>query len=208
MYKKAYKYFINFLDGQENWLNEMASKGYRLIKTGQLCYYFEKCQPNEYQYKIELVINKTYKELQEYRSFLTSLNINSFEKNINLGKFSIGEIRVRPYTNTKATIATNPGMINRELLILEKKNDDIPFKIHSNLKETIKYFKYIRNVFLFFNTFLILLLIVSFVFKDYTNINLIIACIIFLPLVGFFTINSYKYIKLIKKYSNNENLYK
>lgn len=40
MKKKVVRYFIDFLDGQQYYLNEMASKGFRLINTSKLLYEF------------------------------------------------------------------------------------------------------------------------------------------------------------------------
>ena len=43
MSKKCYRFFGGLLTVQKNWLNKMAEKGYRLIRTGKLLYEFEKC---------------------------------------------------------------------------------------------------------------------------------------------------------------------
>lgn len=41
MSKKCYRFFGGLLTVQKNWLNKMAEKGYRLIRTGKLLYEFE-----------------------------------------------------------------------------------------------------------------------------------------------------------------------
>lgn len=41
MNKKFYRFYGGLLNLQENWLNKMAKKGYRLIKVGKLQYEFE-----------------------------------------------------------------------------------------------------------------------------------------------------------------------
>ena len=38
MSKKCYRFFGGLLTVQKNWLNKMAEKGYRLIRTGKLLY--------------------------------------------------------------------------------------------------------------------------------------------------------------------------
>lgn len=43
------------INGTENWLNKMAEKGYRLIRTGKLLYEFEKCKPGQVQYCVEFI---------------------------------------------------------------------------------------------------------------------------------------------------------
>ena len=47
MSKKCYRFFGGLLTVQKNWLNKMAEKGYRLIRTGKLLYEFEKCKPGQ-----------------------------------------------------------------------------------------------------------------------------------------------------------------
>lgn len=76
--KKHYRFFGGFLDTQENWLNQMAQKGYRLIKAGKITYDFEECLPSEYQYAIEFVAQESYKSVKEYRSFLEELGYKVF----------------------------------------------------------------------------------------------------------------------------------
>ena len=49
MSKKCYRFFGGLLTVQKNWLNKMAEKGYRLIRTGKLLYEFEKCKPGQVQ---------------------------------------------------------------------------------------------------------------------------------------------------------------
>jgi len=58
-------------------------------------------------------------------------------KPLNLGQFSVGKIQYRPYANKGGKWATSRGMINRELLILEKENDGKPFNIYSNIRDKI-----------------------------------------------------------------------
>ncbi len=40
MSKKCYRYYGGLLVSQANWLNKMAKKGYRLIRTGKILYEF------------------------------------------------------------------------------------------------------------------------------------------------------------------------
>ena len=70
MNKKFYRFYGGLLNLQENWLNKMAKKGYRLIKVGKLQYEFENCTPNQYQYYIEYIGNKSKMSAENYRTFL------------------------------------------------------------------------------------------------------------------------------------------
>ena len=49
MNKKCYRFYGGLIASQEKWLNRMAEKGYRLIRTGKLLYEFEECKPRQYQ---------------------------------------------------------------------------------------------------------------------------------------------------------------
>ncbi|MCF6466064.1 hypothetical protein C3E90_09275 [Clostridium sp. Cult2] len=145
MMKKIFRIFLNPMGSQEKWLNQMSEKGHRLVNVGRFFYTFENCEANEYQYSIDYVGNKNYKELKEYKQFIEEIGIKYYEKPINIGQFSWGKARLRPFANQGGRIATSKGMINRELLILEKKNNGKPFEIYSNIEDKIYRLKEIRK---------------------------------------------------------------
>nr|WP_319489162.1 DUF2812 domain-containing protein [uncultured Caproiciproducens sp.] len=155
MTKTVVRYFFNAIEGQENWLNKMASKGFRLITTTTLTYQFEDCKPSEYEYRVEFVGDKSYRELLRYRDFLAEMGFHSFSKNININ-YSIGKVRWRPWSGQ---LATSPGSINKELLILEKKKDGNPFELHTDLDDLIEYSRKIRNMYAFTSAMLVLLIV-------------------------------------------------
>ncbi len=140
MSKTIFRYFFDFLDGQEKWLNSMAGRGYRLKKCGRITYTFDQCQPNEYEYAVELVGEKAYAKAKDYRDYLESMGFRTFTKNINLN-YSLGKVRWRPYGKGMGQIATSPGGYNKELLILEKKRDDKPFKLHTDVSDALHTYK-------------------------------------------------------------------
>lgn len=159
--KKCYRFFGLFLITQEKWLNKMAQKGYRLVKTGKLNYNFEECQPDEYQYCVEFLANKSYQSGKEYRTFLESIGYTIFYKNANLN-YSIFKMRWRPYGSGAGQISTKPGSYNKELLIVEKKNDGRPFELHTTNADKSEYCKPIRNVWFCLSTMLIAFSVWSF----------------------------------------------
>ena len=60
MTKKCYRYFCGLLQKQEDWLNDMANKGYRLIAVNKILYEFEECKPNSVEYRIgQVTLNWT-----------------------------------------------------------------------------------------------------------------------------------------------------
>ncbi len=123
----------------------MAQKGFRLVKVGKLLYEFETCSPGEYQYAVEFVADKSKKDSQGYKEFLEGCGYKVFYKNINLN-YSIGKVRFRPWAKGSGKIATNSTTYNKELLIVEKQNDGMPFELHTTTNDKIEYLKKWRNI--------------------------------------------------------------
>lgn len=146
---KKYRFFGSFLKAQEKWLNKLSAQGYRLIRTGKLLYEFERCAPNEVQYCVEFIAEKTHSNSEDYCSFLEDLGYSVFYKNINLS-FSIGKVRYRPWAEKGGKIATNSTTYDRELLIVAKKNDGRPFELHTSKDDLIRYYCKLRNPWLCF----------------------------------------------------------
>lgn len=147
MMKTVFRYFFDFVEGQEKWLNQMARKGYRLKKCGKVSYVFESCHPYEYEYAVEFVADKSHSQSKDYRQYLESMGFRTFTKNINLN-FSVGKVRWRPYAKGMGQIVTSPGGINQELFIVEKRKDGKPFKLHTDLRDLISNYRVFRNSYL------------------------------------------------------------
>jgi hypothetical protein len=146
MSKTVFRYFFDFLDGQEKWLNSMAEQGYRLKKCGRMTYTFDECKSNEYEYAVEFVGDKAYSKAKDYRRYLESMGFRTFTKSINLN-FSCGKVRWRPYAKGMGQIATSPGGFNKELLILEKVRDGKPFELHSDVRDKLDTYKTVRRTY-------------------------------------------------------------
>lgn len=138
---KKFRIFLNPIEGQEKWLNEKSAEGLRLSKVGRFFYEFEQCKNNQYQYAVDYIGNNSNAKRKEYESFLDEVGINYFEKPLNIGQFSFGKVKCRPYANKGGKLATSWGMINRELLILEKECNGKPFEIYSNAEDKIQALK-------------------------------------------------------------------
>lgn len=146
---KKYYFFGSFLSVQEKWLNKMASQGYRLVRTEKLLYEFEKCAPNKFQYRVEFIGEKSKEHAEEYKRFLEDeMGYRVMYKNINLN-YSVGKIRYRPWAEKGGRIATNSTTFNRELLIVEKENDEKPFELHTSYDDKISYYKILQKPWLF-----------------------------------------------------------
>ena len=142
---RKFKFFFRPVLGLTRWLNEMSNEGYRLIKTGNIFYYFEECQQSKYIYAVDYVANKSYSELKDYEDFLDETNIRYIEKPTSIGKISKNNIRWRPYADKGGRIATSKGMIKRELLILEKENDGKVFEVNTTIIDKINSLKIMRK---------------------------------------------------------------
>lgn len=146
---KKYFFFGSFLSAQEKWLNKMVSQGYRLVRTEKLMYEFEKCKPNEFQYHVEFIGEKSKAHAEEYKRFLEDeMGYRVMYKNINLN-YSIGKVRYRPWAEKGGRIATNSTTFNRELLIVEKGNDEKPFELHTSYDDMISYYKTLQKPWLY-----------------------------------------------------------
>jgi hypothetical protein len=137
------RYFFDFADKQENWLNGMVNRGYRLVNVGKLTYQFEQCESGGYEYRVELVADKSAAEIGDYKRFLEDLGYSVFHKNANIN-FSFGKARFRA---SNGGFATSPGSYNNELLIVEKSKDGTPFELHTDAEDLVAYFRNIRNIY-------------------------------------------------------------
>lgn len=160
MSKKCYRFFSGLLQTQTNWLNQMAAKGFRLVRTGKISYVFEECRAGEYQYCIEFIAEKSQQSAEQYKQFLEDMGYRVFYKNINLN-YSIGKVRYRPWAEKGGRIATNATTFNKELLIVEKKNDGKPFELHTTYEDKIAYTKTMRNPWLIMALLFLILAIVQ-----------------------------------------------
>lgn len=147
MDKKVLRFYSMFLDKQEAFLNKMADEGWKLIKTTKLSYEFTPCEPKEYEYSVIFIGEKSYKKNLDLQSFFKDMGYEVFTKNANLN-YSIGKIRWRPYGEKSGQLTTSPGSFNKEILIIEKKRDDKPFKIFSTNEDMAEYYGVIRNVYI------------------------------------------------------------
>ena len=154
------RFFAGFMGSQAKWLNSMAEKGYRLVKTGKLEYEFEECDPGKYVYTVEYVGDKSMEEEENYKAFLEDMGYQVFYKNMNLD-YSIMKLTYRPWANKGGKISTTKTTYNRELLIVEKENDGKPFELHTEKEDQIGYYNTIAKPW-YFAVFLALLLAVIF----------------------------------------------
>lgn len=161
MRKKYYRFFWGFLKRQENWLNKMADKGCRLVRTGRAWYEFEECEPGKYRYAVEFVGGKSKQNVREYASFLEDYGYRVLFKNLNLD-YSVGKAVFRPWADKGGRIATTGGTYNKELLLVEKENDGRPFELHTTDDDIREYKKTVRRPWIFSVATILLVILLSF----------------------------------------------
>lgn len=208
MSKIAFRYFFDFMDQQEKWLNGMAERGYRLKKCGKMIYTFDECEPNEYEYTVEYVGDQAYPEVKDYRRYLESMGFRTFTKNINLN-FSYGKVRWRPYAKGMGQIATSPGGFNKELLILEKKRDGKPFELHTDRYDKLSIYKAVRRSYAW-SVFMILILGVMTFIPDVSSLSVAMTWVlrvIIIIMSLFLVIPTVKYSFLVNQLNNECKIY-
>ena len=148
MSRKCYRFYGGLVASQERWLNKMAENGYRLTRIGKLLYEFEECKPEQYQYCVEFIGQKSMESADDYVRFLEDWGYRVLYKNINLNG-NVGKVVARPWAERGARIASNRSTLNRELLIVEKENDGKPFELHTTYEDKLIYYKNMRRPWIF-----------------------------------------------------------
>lgn len=144
-----------------------------------------------------MISDKSYKESKDYKLFIEEFGYRTFYKNLNLN-YSLLKFKFRPWAKGAGKFATNPGLYNKELLILEKKNDGKPFNLHTDTQDTINYYTRIRNMYLC----PIILFAISLFPKSNSNSKYFALILIFIFLVPFI-----EYSKIVYKYKKSKKLY-
>lgn len=200
MSKTVFRYFFDFMDGQEKWLNLMAEKGYRLKNCGRFIYTFDECRPSEYEYAVEFVGERVYSQAQDYRNYLEGMGFRTFTKAININ-FSYGKLRWRPNGKGLGQIATSPGTFNKELLILEKKHDGKPFQLHTDRQDQLSAYRTVAQAYAWSVLMIVFLLVMTFL-PDVSSVSEPVLWggrAILLLFLGLFVIPTASYSLLVKR---------
>ncbi|WP_349670654.1 DUF2812 domain-containing protein [Lacrimispora sp.] len=144
---KKIRFFGGFLILQERWLNLMVKKGWRLNKVQGHRYSFIKCKPEEFDYCVDCIIKRSTLDAKEYINFLNEIGYKTFQTGINFN-ISAGKMKWRIGGSKLGHIDTNPGKYNKEILIVEKRKDEKPFRLHTSKEDTLDYYRSLRNSYL------------------------------------------------------------
>lgn len=138
--EKRYRYFWSLLGAQARWLDKMSDRGLRLVRTEKLLYEFEPCRPGEYRYCVEFVAHLSREKAEDYARFLEDCGYRVWFKNVNLN-WNVGKVEARPWADPGGRLASNATTYGRELLIVEKKNDGKPFRLHTSCEDKALYYR-------------------------------------------------------------------
>lgn len=116
---KKIKFFLDPIKDIQPWLNREAMKGYRLVRTYNMVYTFEKTN-KKYSYTCQYLGVDTTKEIEEYIKYLEKNSFNYFYVPVNQGNLSSTNVK---FTKVKAlnSIGKNYNNFAREIIIIENK---------------------------------------------------------------------------------------
>lgn len=179
MNKVYHRFFAGAMKSQARWLNKMSERGYRLVNTGKTSYEFEECEPGKYEYCVEYVGDKSKENADSYKVFLEEIGYKVWYKNINLN-YSTGKVAYNPFAEKGGRVISSETTLNRELFIIERTKDAKPFELHTSLEDKLKYYRRLRNGWIYiFGLFTVLFLL------NRTFALGVIAAILFVPLIIF-----------------------
>lgn len=179
MNKVYHRFFAGAMKSQARWLNKMSERGYRLVNTGKTSYEFEECEPGKYEYCVEYVGDKSKENADSYKVFLEEIGYKVWYKNINLN-YSTGKVAYNPFAEKGGRVISSETTLNRELFIIERTKDTKPFELHTSLEDKLKYYRRLRNGWIYiFGLFTVLFLL------NRTFALGVIAAILFVPLIIF-----------------------
>jgi len=143
MRKTVFKLFIDSIDKQEKWLNEMADGGFRLTGCNRLSYEFEDCAPGEYRYGVRFVHDKAAPR-QSLKRRLEGKGYRVYNKPLNFN-WLFGTMDLRSLFGAENKTGAQQTAEKKELLLVEKRNDDAPFDFRNDAETVFSHYKIFRN---------------------------------------------------------------
>ncbi|WP_346934885.1 DUF2812 domain-containing protein [Clostridium sp.] len=205
---KKFRVFLDPIEGQERWLNNIAKQGYKLESVSHrgCLYEFSKQKDIHYIYTVELVSNHSNEYIDNYIKELNDFGIKCFIKGSNIGQYSFGKVKLRPFIKERKSRVATSKNINRELLILEKRkeNDEDKFEIYTDEEDINRYYSNMVSLFSYFTlipSLFLLLVLYDVIWKANYNtleLKIILAIILFIFTI-FWGYKSLYYKKKVQK---------
>lgn len=172
MIYKVCKFIFADMEKEEEWLNEMAEKGFNFLDSFFIRYTFLEGKPNEYIYRIELLENNpNHPVSRQYIKFLEDTGVECVSTT---GRWTY----------------------------FRKKASDGPFDLYSDIDAKIKHYKrnssYIATI-LFFNLIVLILnIILGILQKLPANFSIALSALFFTVLLSKALFNYWSKIKDLK----------
>ncbi|SHH04283.1 Protein of unknown function [Anaerosphaera aminiphila DSM 21120] len=189
---KKFHIFLNPIESREGWLNKVAKNGYKLKYVyGGLIYEFEKAD-NAVKYAVQYIGNMNNVKRVNYENFLSEMNYSVWSVPLNLGSLSIGRFKWRPYATVGGQITTSSGMINREILIIEKISSEENFKLFTSVESNLSDLKFRRRI----NIYLFIISLLTMFYGYSTMENTLLKSIVTTLLIILFLVSIFNIVKL------------
>ncbi len=201
------KFFLDPINDVEKYLNEMSERGYRLKSVKGCFYEFEKTNI-KYSYTTQFIGANPSEENKKYIAMIEENEAyRVFRVPINQGNFNYGKMRIRPFTREKLKTATYWGNFNKEILVVEYKNNG-PIKLLTNNCDIAKQYKDIRNAYLqgFIGVLVILLLAIYKIYENGFAVSYSIVFCVVLSILIALTIFIQSAHKNFKKYNEKSKI--
>lgn len=114
-------------DEEEAFLNDMVSKGYAMTRFFLGAYWFEKCTPGEYTYKVDLIRDKDKQQKNEFYNLVSEIGGELvqtwgiwafFRKKGEFDLYTDNESKIEQYTRIKKTFLY-VGLIEILIVLIE-----------------------------------------------------------------------------------------
>lgn len=144
---KKIKFFADPIEELEPWLNGIAREGYRLTSVKNFLYTFERSEGPLY-YAVQYVGTTPHREVEEYTSMLRESGSEIFFAPINQGNIARGKVRLRSYAKGSAKLSGTFMNYNKELLIVEFK-DERPIPLLTTNQDIADQYRSVKNTYLY-----------------------------------------------------------
>lgn len=179
--KTFIRYFFNPIEQREDFLNKKAKEGYELVSSGTFIHKFKKSKNIDYRYAVEYIGYMNSKERLEYKNFLEEMGMKVLYSPFNILKLSMGNVKLRLYNKPSSVMSTLPGMINNEIVIIQKKGLE-DFKSFTDMNSIRKDFNRRRIINVYALLISIVLIGIGVAKKMGSHQNLTMTWISFRPL--------------------------
>ncbi|NKF07095.1 DUF2812 domain-containing protein [Clostridium gasigenes] len=145
-------------DKEEIFLNDMVAKGYAMTRFFLGVYWFEKCEPGEYTYKVDLIKDKNTKQKNEFYDLIREIDAEIVQT-WGIWAFFRKKGEFELYTDNESKIEQYSRIQKTFLILALCETLIIPSQLHSYLN--------FRMVFSLISTILLSVICIIFFYQAY-----------------------------------------